>query len=243
MSRPISSPPTVSIDRNALDQDALNELKAFKRGLGRNDRVLVSSLGSTTIYTQHRESVSEKFNRKLGNFEKSVKLAWSHVSDLFSVKNQGNGSGATKNIKDTPTQKSPSSISFKQFNLDIIPITNIHIIPALVGLQKDHTKAALSALETEIQQVKNLDRALDIFATGARSLANVKDEFLVFLAFAKAQAGGETFADQGGGAINFAKRWAAVAVNSQDQLIDHFGEKAYWTITAAAIQLAVIYKD
>jgi hypothetical protein len=241
MSRPISSPPTVSIDFNAIDQDALNKVNTFKNGLRPNDRVQVGSLGNKTIYTQHRESVSEKVIRKLENFEKNVKSAWSHVSDLFSVKNQGNESEAKKNIKDTPTQKIPSSISVKQFNSQISPITNTCIIPVFVGLQNDPTKTRLSALDTEIKQVKNLDRALYIFATGAVSLANVKNEFSVFQAFAKAQATGETFADQNGDAISFAKRWAPVFVDSEDHLIEHFGEKAYWTITAAAVQLAATY--
>jgi hypothetical protein len=244
MNRPISSTNTVTINRDqAPDQDALNELKAFKRGLGRNDRVQVRISGNTTIYTQHKESVSEKFIRKLDNFEKNVKSAWSHVSDLFSVKNQGNESEAKKNIKDTPTQKIPSSISVKQFNSQISPITNTCIIPVFVGLRNDPTKTRLSDLDTEINKVKNLDRALYIFATGAVSLANVKNEFSVFQAFAKAQATGETFADQNGDAISFAKRWAPVFVNSEDHLIEHFGEKAYWTITAAAVQLAATYKD
>jgi hypothetical protein len=241
MSRPISSPPTVSIDFNAIDQDALNKVNTFKNGLRPNDRVQVGSLGNKTIYTQHRESVSEKVIRKLENFEKNVKSAWSHVSDLFSVKNQGNESEAKKNIKDTPTQKIPSSISVKQFNSQISPITNTCIIPVFVGLQNDPTKTRLSALDTEIKQVKNLDRALYIFATGAVSLANVKNEFSVFQAFAKAQATGETFADQNGDAISFAKRWAPVFVDSEDHLIEHFGETAYWTITAAAVQLAATY--
>ena len=241
MSRPISSPTTVSINRNALDQDALNELKAFKRGLGRNDRVVTSYSGNTTIYTKHTESAAEKFNRKLDNFEKNVKSAWSHVSDLFSVKNQGNESGATKNVKGTPTQKSPSSISVKQFNLEIAPITNTCIIPVFVGLQSDPTKIGLSALQTEIDKVENLDRALDIVAPSTGSLEKVKNKFSAFQAFSKAQAVGETFADQNGDAISFAKRWAAVFVRSEDQLIDHFGENAYWTITAAATQLAATY--
>ena len=248
MSRPISSPNTVSINRDkAIDQNALDGVKAFKKSLGPNDRVLVSSSGNTTIYRQHRESVSEKITRKLGNFEKNVKSAWSHVSDLFSVKNQGNGSEATKNIKDTPTQKSPppepSSISVKQFNSQISPITNTCIIPVFVGLQNDYTKDGLSTLETEIKQVKNLDRALGFFATGPRSLEKVNNEFSAFQAFAKAQATGETFADQNGDAIDFANRWMPVSISSKDELIGLFGEKAYDTITAAAVQLALFYKD
>ena len=147
----------------------------------------------------------------------------------------------TKNVKDTPTQKTPSSISVKQFNSQISPITNTCIIPVFVGLQSDSIKTGLSALETEINKVKNLDRALNIVAPSTGSLEKVKNEFSAFQAFAKAQATGETFADQNGDAISFAKRWADVSIHSQDQLIDHFGEKAYWTITAAAVQLAVSY--
>lgn len=247
MSRPVSSPNMVSINRNAIDEDALNKLKEFQSGLGRNDRVVTSNSGDTTIYTKHTESASEKFIRKLDSFEKHVKAAWSHVSDLFSVKNQGNESEETKNIKDTPTQKSPppksSSISVKQFNLQISPITNTFIIPKFVGLQNDHTKAGLSAPKTEVNEVENLDRALDFFATGPHSLDKVKNEFSAFLAFAEAQAGGETFADQNGDAINFAKRWMPVSIHSKDELIGLFGQKAYGTITAAAVQLALFYED
>jgi hypothetical protein len=248
MSRPVSSSNTVSINWDqAPNQNDLNEVNAFKKSLGPNDRVLVNSSGNTTIYTQHRESVSEKIARKLDNFEKHVKSAWSHVGDLFSVKNKGNGPEATKNIKDTPTQKSPppksSSISVKQFNLQISPITNTFIIPKFVGLQNDHTKAGLSAPKTEVNEVENLDRALDFFATGPHSLDKVKNEFSAFLAFAEAQAGGETFADQNGDAINFAKRWMPVSIHSKDELIGLFGQKAYGTITAAAVQLALFYED
>jgi hypothetical protein len=132
------------------------------------------------------------------------------VSNLFSVKNQGNESEVTKYIKDTPTQKTPSSISVKQFNSQISPITNTCIIPVFVGLQSDPTKTGLSVLQTKINEVENLNHALNIVAPSTGSLAKVKDEFSVFLAFAKAQATGETFADQNGDAINFANRWVNV---------------------------------
>jgi hypothetical protein len=246
MSRPVSSPHTVQINRDqAIDQETLNKVKAFKNSLDPNDRVLVKNSGNTTIYTQQRESVSEKFTRKLDNFEKNVKAAWSHVGDLFSVKNKGNRSEATKNVKNTPTHKSlppeSNSISVKKFNSRITNFTNT--IPVFVGLQNDHTKAGLSALEAEIKQVKNLDRALSFFATGPRSLEKVQNEFSAFLAFAKAQATRDTIEDKNRGAIDFANRWMAVSVNSKDELIDHFGEKAYGTISAAALQLAVYCKE
>jgi hypothetical protein len=236
MSRPISSPPTVSIDRNALNQDALNELKAFKRGLGRNDRVQVSSSGSTTIYTQHRESVSEKLNRKLGNFEKSVKLAWSHVSDLFSVKNQGNESGATKNVKDTATQKSPSSISVKQFNLEIAPITNTCIIPVLDDLTYQ-TREALNNLRRMTDKIDPLERALDLLASGPEDLEKIKKEFDAFLDFAEAQGQGKSVTQNNRGAIEFANRWADIPPTEYKEMKARFGE-SYLTIFNAAFALA-----
>lgn len=246
MSRPISSPNTVRINWDQpIDQDTLDKVKAFKNSLGTDDRVLAKSSGNTTIYTQQRESLSEKFIRKLDKYEKNVKAAWSHVSDLLSFKNQGNASDATKNVKDTPTQKSlplqSSSISVKKFNSQITNFTNT--IPVFVGLQNAHTKADLSALETEINQVENLDSALYFFATGPRSLEKVKSEFSAFLAFAKAQATGDTIEDQNRDAINFAKRWMPVSINSRDELIGLFGENAHRTISAAAVQLALFYKD
>ena len=231
MSRPISSPPTVSIDRNALDQDALNELKTFQRGLGKNDRVVTSYSGNTTIYTKLTESAAEKFNRKLDNFEKNVKSAWSHVSDLFSVKNQGDASEVTKNIKDMPTQKTPSSISVKQFNLNITPITNTCIIPVLDDLtdQRDNLKD-LGRMICEM----NISYSLDFFSTGSQSL---EKEFSAFAQFAQAQGRGESVTHPNRDAINFANRWVAIPPSEHKEMKARFGE-SYPTIFNAALALS-----
>jgi hypothetical protein len=246
MSRPVSSPKTLTINWDqAITQDKLNEVSAFKKSLGHDARVLFNRSGNTETYTEHRESLPEKFFRKLDKFEKNVQAAWSWVNNLFTDTNQGNSLEATKNIKGTPTNKSlpsePSSISVKRFNSQIANFTNT--IPVFVELQYDHRKAGLSALETEIKQVKNLNRGLDFFTTPSRSLEKVKNEFLAFQAFAKAQAGGKTFADQNRDAINFAKGWAPVSVNSKDELIELFGKQAYEIITTAALELASSYQD
>lgn len=231
MSRPISSPPTVSIDRNALDQDALNKLKTFQRGLGKNDRVVTSYSGNTTIYTKLTESAAEKFNRKLDNFEKNVKSAWSHVSDLFSVKNQGDASEVTKNIKDMPTQKTPSSISVKQFNLNITPITNTCIIPVLDDLtdQRDNLKD-LGRMICEM----NISYSLDFFSTGSQSL---EKEFSAFAQFAQAQGRGESVTHPNRDAINFANRWVAIPPSEHKEMKARFGE-SYPTILNAALALS-----
>lgn len=231
MSRPISSPPTVSIDRNALDQDALNKLKTFQRGLGKNDRVVTSYSGNTTIYTKLTESAAEKFNRKLDNFEKNVKSAWSHVSDLFSVKNQGDASEVTKNIKDMPTQKTPSSISVKQFNLNITPITNTCIIPVLDDLtdQRDNLKD-LGRMICEM----NISYSLDFFSTGSQSL---EKEFSAFAQFAQAQGRGESVTHPNRDAINFANRWVAIPPSEHKEMKARFGE-SYPTIFNAALALS-----
>lgn len=231
MSRPISSPPTVSIDRNALDQDALNKLKTFQRGLGKNDRVVTSYSGNTTIYTKLTGSAAEKFNRKLDNFEKNVKSAWSHVSDLFSVKNQGDASEVTKNIKDMPTQKTPSSISVKQFNLNITPITNTCIIPVLDDLtdQRDNLKD-LGRMICEM----NISYSLDFFSTGSQSL---EKEFSAFAQFAQAQGRGESVTHPNRDAINFANRWVAIPPSEHKEMKARFGE-SYPTILNAALALS-----
>jgi hypothetical protein len=236
MSRPISSPPTVSIDRNAPDQDALNELKAFQRGLGKNDRVVTSYSGNTTIYTKLTESAAEKFNRKLDNFGKSVKSAWSHVSDLFSVKNQGNGSAETKNVKDTPTQKSPSSISVKQFNLDITRITNTCIIPVLDDLTYQ-TRESLNNLRNMTHNIEPLDRALDLLASGPEDLEKIKKEFEAFLDFAEAQGQGKSVTQNNRGAIEFANRWASKPPSEYKEMQARFGD-SYNAIFHAALALA-----
>jgi hypothetical protein len=237
MNRPISSTNTVTINRDqAPDQDALNELTVFKRGLGRNDRVQVNSLGNTTIYTQHKESLSEKFIRKLDNFEKNVRSAWSHVSDLFSVKNQGNESGATKNVKGTPTQKSPSSISVKQFNLEIAPITNTCIIPVLDDLTYE-TRSALNNLRTMTDKIESLDYALDLLASNPQDLEKVRTEFSAFLDFAEAQGQGKYVTQDNRGAIEFANRWAAIPPTEYKEMKERFGE-SYPTIFNAALALA-----
>ena len=237
MNRPISSPPTVSIDRNALDQDALNKLKTFQRGLGKNDRVVTSYSGNTTIYTKLTESAAEKFNRKLDNFGKSVKSAWSHVSDLFSVKSQGNGSEATKNIKDTPTQKTPSSISVKQFNLDITPTNNTCIIPVLDDLTYQ-TKESLNDLRNMTAKIENLDRALYLLASGPEDLKKIKKEFEAFLDFAEAQGQGKSVTQSNRGAIEFANRWVEKPPSEYKDMQARFGE-SYSTIFSAASSLAV----
>jgi hypothetical protein len=246
MNRTVYSPQTLTIDRNqTITQDTLNEVKAFQESLGANARVLFTRSGNTETYTEHRESLLEKFFRKLDKFEKNVQAAWSRVNDLFTDKNQGNSPEATKDIKGTPTHKSlPSesgSMSLKKFNSQITRLTNT--IPVFVGLQSDHTKTRLLALETEIKQVKSLDRALCFFATGPRSLEKIKIEFSDFLAFAKAQATGNTFEDQNRDAVNFAKHWMPVSISSRDELIDLFGKSAYTTITNAAVQLALFAEN
>jgi len=235
MSRPVSSPSTVTINRDqAIDQDALNKIKTFKKSLGPNDRVLVQNSGTTTVYTQHKESVSETFIRKLDNLEKNAKAAWSHVRDSFSGKNQGNGSEATKNVKDTPTQKSPISISVKQFNLLITPFNNTCIIPVLDNLahQRDNLKD-LGRLSCEM----NLENALKFFSTDPQSLAKVEKEFSAFLQFAQAQGRGESVTHQNRDAIDFAKRWAAVPTSEYKELKARFGE-TYLAIFDAAFALS-----
>lgn len=242
MSRPISSQNSVSISLDQpIDQDALNKVKTFKKSLGPNDRVLVNRSGNTTIYTQHKESASEKFSRKLDNFEKNVKTAWSHVSDLLSIKNQGNESGATKNIKDTPIQKSPSSISAKQFNLDITPIINTCTIPVLDDLTNH--RGNLNDLERMIGEM-NIDYSLGIFSTGSQSLEKVGKEFSAFVQFAQAQGRGESVTHQDKGAINFANRWTAIPYGSDERyaLNARFGE-SYKIIDKAAVALAAFDKS
>ena len=236
MSRPIFSPTTVSIDRNAINKDALNDLKAFQRGLGKNDCVVTTHSGSTTIYTKHTESAVEKFYRKLDNFEKNVKSAWSHVSDLFSVKNQGNGSEATKNVKDTTTQKSPSSISVKQFNLEITPITNICIIPFLDDLTLQ-TRGALNNLRNMTDKIEPLERALDLLANGREDLEKIKKEFKAFLDFAEAQGQGKSVTQNNRGAIEFANRWVSKPPFEYEEMEARFGD-SYPAIFNAAFALA-----
>jgi hypothetical protein len=236
MSRPIPSPTTVSINRNALDQDALNELKTFQRGLGKNDRVVTSYSGNTTIYTKLTESAAEKFNRKLDNFGKSVKSAWSHVSDLFSVKNQGNESGATKNVKGTPTQKAPSSISVKQFNLDIAQTTNTCIIPVLDDLTYE-TRSALNNLRTMTDKIESLDYALDLLASNPQDLEKVRTELSAFLDFAEAQGQGKSVTQNNRGAIEFANRWVKKPPSEYKEMQARFGD-SYSTIFSAASSLA-----
>lgn len=248
MSRPVSSPKTLTINWDqAITQDKLNEVSAFKKSLGHDARVLFNRSGNTETYTEHRESLPEKFFRKLDKFEKNVQAAWSWVNNLFTDTNQGNSLEATKDIKGTPTHKSPppdsSSMSVKKFNLEITSLSNTCIIPVFTELQDDDTKANLLNLLIEFNQLGKLDRALDFFTTPSRSLEKVKNEFLAFQAFAKAQAGGKTFADQNRDAINFAKGWAPVSVNSKDELIELFGKQAYEIITTAALQLASSYQD
>lgn len=235
MSRPVSSPNTVTIALDQpIDQASLSKIKRFKNSLGPNDRVLINNSGNTTIYTQHTESASEKFIRKLGNFEKNVKAAWSHVSDLFSVKNQGNESEATKNIKDAPTQKSPSSISVKQFNLEIAPITNTCIIPVLDDLT-DH-RGNLKDLARMICEM-NISYSLDFFSTGPQSLEKVEKEFSAFVQFAQAQGHGESVTHQNRDAINFANRWVAIPISEHNELMERFGD-SFLTISRAAYSLA-----
>jgi hypothetical protein len=240
MSRPISSPPTVSINRNALDQDALKELKAFQRGLGRNDRVVTSYSGNTTIYTKHAESAAEKFNRKLDNFEKNVKSAWSHVSDLFSVKNQGNESGATKNIKDTPTQKSPppesSSISVKQFNSQISPIINNCTIPVFDDLTQE-TRKKLNNLKDTVEKLPLLESAFNLLTSGSQDRKKALKEFSAFLEFAEAQGQGKSVTHQNRDAINFANRFLKIPYDNKEMKLG-FGE-SYLAIYNATSSLSV----
>jgi len=236
MSRPIFSPTSVSIDRNAINKDALNDLKAFQSGLGKNDRVVTTHSGSTTIYTKHTESAEEKFYRKLDNFEKNVKSAWSHVSDLFSVKNQRNGSEATKNVKDTTTQKSPSSISVKQFNLDITPITNFCIIPVFDDLTRE-TRKKLSNLEDEVEKLPHLEKAFNLLTNGSQDRKKSIEEFEAFLEFAKAQGQGKSVTQNNRGAIEFANRFLKIPYDNEDMKLG-FGE-SYLAIFNAASSLSV----
>ena len=240
MSRPISSPPTVSIDFNAIDQNALNKVNTFKNGLRPNNRVQVRSLGSKTIYTQHKESLSEKFIRKLENFEKNVKSAWSHVSDLFSVKNQGNESGATKNIKDTPTQKSPppesSSISVKQFNSQISPIINNCTIPVFDDLTQE-TRKKLSNLKDTVEKLPFLESAFNLLTSGSQDRKKAIKEFSAFLEFAEAQGQGKSVTHENRDAINFANRFLEIPYDNKEMKLG-FGE-SYLAIYNATSSLSV----
>ena len=240
MSRPIFSPTTVRIDRNAINKNALNDLKAFQSGLGKNDRVVTTHSGSTTIYRKHTESAVEKFNRKLDNFEKNVKSAWSHVSDLFSVKNQGNGSEATKNVKDTPIQKSlpseSSSISVKQFNSQISPITNNCTIPVFDDLTHE-TRKKLSNLEDKVEKLPHLEKAFNLLTNGSQDRKKSIEEFKAFLEFAKAQGQGKSVTHENRDAINFANRFLKIPYDNEDMKLG-FGE-SYLAIFNAASSLSV----
>jgi hypothetical protein len=104
-------------------------------------------------------------------------------------------------------------------------------------------KLVYQLLKLRSNKLKTSIVGLIFFTTPSRSLEKVKNEFLAFQAFAKAQAGGKTFADQNRDAINFAKGWAPVSVNSKDELIELFGKQAYEIITTAALELASSYQD
>ena len=165
-----------------------------------------------------------------------MKSAWSHVSDLFSVKNQGNESGATKNVKGTPTQKSPSSISVKQFNLGIAQTTNTCIIPVLDDLTYQ-TREALNNLRDMTDKIESLDYALDLLAPDSKDLEKIKKEFEAFLDFAEAQGQGKSVTQNNRGAIEFANRWAAMPPSEYKEMKKRFGE-SYPIIFNAALSLA-----
>lgn len=239
MSRPISSPKTLTINLDqAINQDKLNEVSAFKKSLGHDARVLFNRSGNTETYTEHRESLLEKLIRKRDNFEKNVQAAWSRMNDLFTARNQGNSAEATKDIKGTPTHKSSlpdsSSMSVKKFNLEIASLSNTCIIPVLDDLA--HQRGNLKELGKMICEM-NVTYALDFFSTGSQSLKKVEEEFSAFLQFAQAQGRGESVTHQNRDAINFANRWVKIPLSEHGELKARFGN-SYPTISSAAFQLA-----
>jgi hypothetical protein len=228
---------TINWDQE-ITQDKLNEVSAFKKSLGHDARVLFNRSGNEVTFTEHRESLREKFFRKLDKFEKNVQAAWSRVNNRLTDTNQGNSLEGTKNIKGTPIHKSSppdsSSMSVKKFNLEIASLSNTCIIPVLDDLA--HQRDNLNNLARMIREM-NLNYALDFFSTGSQSLDKVYEEFSAFAQFAQAQGRGESVTHQNRDAINFANRWVAIPLSEHEELRVRFGE-SYHTISSAALELA-----
>lgn len=247
MDRTVSSPKMLTINWDQeITQDKLNEVSAFKKSLGHDARVLFNRSGNEVTFTEHRESLREKFFRKLDKFEKNVQAAWSRVNNRLTDTNQGNSLEGTKNIKGTPIHKSSppdsSSMSVKKFNLEIASLSNTCIIPVLDDLA--HQRDNLNNLARMVCEM-NLSYALDFFSTGSQSLGKTEREFSAFLQFAQAQGHGKSVTHRNRDAIDFAELWKGAASDefSREQLEFRFGKEAFNLIDKAAIELAAFARE
>jgi hypothetical protein len=80
---------TITIDSSQpIDEATIKTINKFKHGIKANERIRVEHSGTSITYSRYVESRSEKFSRKLDNFDQAIKSAFVLVHDSLTKKTQ-----------------------------------------------------------------------------------------------------------------------------------------------------------
>jgi hypothetical protein len=241
MSRPVSSM-SLTIDLNkSIDQEKSSEINQFKKSLKPNERVLVNTSGTQTIYSRHRESRAETLSRKLDNFQKNMKAAFSVIQNCFMTKTRGDPIGnhnrEISHIKSPPANHSltfeKSSISVRKFGA----LKETNTIPVLGELEKLRADGSLKKLHLEFE---NYLQSTDVAVNSQnikKSTSQFQLEAKAFSSFLGAQADGQVMQGQLKEAINFANRLMNLQLVKENELTEIFGIKDLGHILQAAFAL------
>ena len=244
MNRPVSSM-RLTIDLNTpIDEKKSSEINQFKKSLKRNERVLVNTSGTQTIYSRHGESRAERLSRKLDNLQKNMKAAFSVIQNCFMTKTRGdltvNHNRETSHIKSPPANYSltfdKSSISVRKFGA----LKETNTIPVLKELKNLRENGSLKKLDLVF---KNYLQSTDA-AVNSQNIKKPTSQFQLeakaFSDFLGAQADGRVMQGQLKEAVNFANRLMNLLSVNENELTEIFGPENLDHILRAACALQAL---
>ena len=232
---------TITIDSSQpIDEATIKTINKFKHGIKANERIRVEHSGTSITYSRYVESRSEKFSRKLDNFDQAIKSAFVLVHDSLTKKNTGASDESivvTSNIKTPQSSKSnlakTTSMSIKKFNASVGSLANQ--IPVLKGLQ-------LPSVQKHLQEIsKNItEKKIDISFV-SQFVSSNDAELKAFMKFVEAQKSGNSMNDavEIKQAINFAKQWVneAKKTETKKELLLFMSEDTLTALSVVAKEL------
>ncbi len=232
---------TITIDSSQpIDEATIKTINKFKHGIKANERIRVEHSGTSITYSRYVESRSEKFSRKLDNFDQAMKSAFFLVHDSLTKKNTGASDESivvTSNIKTPQPSKSnlakTTSMSIKKFNALVESQTNR--IPVLKGLQLPYVRRHLEEILENITSGKIKKSFISQFVSSNDA------ELKAFMKFVEAQKGGNSMNDavEIKQAINFAKQWVneAKKTETKKELLLFMSEDTLTALSVVAKEL------
>ena len=263
MSRPISSQKNVSLDlQEGPTQKNLDEINAFTNSLKSNERIKISSgPGVTLVFTRYKESFPEQGLRRIGNFINSFKAIRAFNNDqihnaainseIYLLFRKANGAQHVMpellKIHSHVSKKfhagDQPSISAKNFQSQINPLTKKLSVPVFETLQTPSTKEALKNLALEYESIPAISVEVAFLSGSGEKLSDVAEEMRSFFGFVKDQANGKSATYPDSKAVDFAKRWKDCESEDNKPIMQlRFGVKNCEAISQAADTLLEFIK-